>query len=352
MMWKKKLELSSIVILLIAIVVVTSITPLQEYYRGEKRDWRSVAQYLEIGTQADDIIVIEPGYFTLSFSYYFKNPKNITIKLLYEGLSTLENIYHRNSSIWLVTLPFPETAEIIDWAGPKSLWTKMFGGGLRVYFISHFPHIRFKAAVFTDTASSKYYISRWNTTLASVGISTTIFDHTTILSKVDLLEFDLDLFVDMKRPLDDAERLYLKESISNGATVVVSGLSPYWIAGGTTDLTSISKWFGATVFSEAPHEARWKVKFTKRAAEVTRDLDLSGEYAFYTSFDWSTPTATLAQSESVVYAYRVNDEAATIFSHEFGNGTVAFNGVRFGFDSPDADVSQRFLQTLIQSLIE
>lgn len=349
---KEALYLSSIAVLLIVTVLgVISITPLLEYYRGEKQDWRAVAQYLEIETQADDVIVIEPNYFAGDFSYYFNNPKNITIKLIYGSVSTLENIYHRNSRIWFVTSSSQKIAEIIDWADQNSFWVKRFGGGLRTYFMSRSPLVRFKAAVFTNTDLSKSYISWWNATLASVGASTIIFDDTTILSNVDLQEFDLVLFVDIKRALDDTERLYLQESIRNGTTVVVSGISPHWIAGGTTDLTSISTWLGATVFSEAPREARWKVKFTERAAEVTGDLDLSGEYAFYTSSDWSTPTATLAQSDSVVYAYRVNDGAATIFSHEFGNGTVVFNGVRFGFSSLDADVYVRFLQALIQSVI-
>ena len=349
---KKNLNISLIAPLLIVIVLgVTSVGPLLQYYRGEKRDWRAVAQYLEIETQANDVIVIEPSYLRLPFSYYFKNQKNITVKSTYGSVSTLENIYHRNSRIWFVTSPSKKIAEVIDWVDQNSLWSKRFGGGLRTYFISRSPLMQFKAAVFTNTDLSKSYISWWNTTLASVGASTTIFDDTTILSNVDLSEFDLVLFVDIKRPLDDTERLYLQESIRNGATVVVSGLSPYWIAGGTTDLTSISTWFGATVFSEAPREARWKVKFTEPATEVMGDLDLNAEYAFYTNSDWSTPTATLAQSDSVVYAYRVNDEAATVFSHEFGNGTVVFNGVRFGFASPDADVSQRFLQALIQSVI-
>lgn len=349
--WKKKLR-SRVIAFVVIALGVTSVIPLREYYSEEKRDWRSIAQYLESETQVDDIIVLEHAYFALPFLYYFKNLKNITIQFPYGEVSNLKNIYRRNSRMWLVTLPSQNTIEITNWADQHSFWAKRFGGGLRVDFISPSPPVHYKAAVFTNTALTKSYISWWNTALASVGISTTIFDDATILSNVDLLEFDVVFFVDTKRPLDGAERLYLQESIRNGATVVVSGLSPYWIAGGTTYLNSISTWFGATVFSEAPREARWKVKFTERAAEVMRDLDLSGEYAFYTSSDWSTPTATLAQSESVVYAYRADDEAATIFSHEFGNGTVVFNGIRFGFWSADAEVSQPFLQALFQSLVE
>jgi len=100
---KKKLNISLIALLLIVIVLgVTSVGSLQQYYGGEKRDWRAVAQYLEIETQANDVIVIEPSYFTLPFSYYFKNPKNITVKSTYGSVSTLEKIYDRNSRIWLV----------------------------------------------------------------------------------------------------------------------------------------------------------------------------------------------------------------------------------------------------------
>lgn len=349
---KKTRNISLIALLLIVIVLgVTSVEPLLQYYRREKQDWRAVAQYLETETQANDVIVIDPRYLRSPFLYYFNNQKNISVELTQGSVSKLENIYHRNSRTWFVTSPSKKIAEVIDWADRNSLWLKKFDGGLRVYFVSQRPPTQFKAAIFTNLAMSQSYISWWETALASAGASTTTFDDAIKMSSVNMSEFDLVVFIDIKRPLDDAERRYLEESLRNGLTIIVSGLSPYWLAGGTTDLTPISPWFGATVFSEAPSKEKWGTRFTTDATEIMEDLDISREYAFYTELDWSTPTATITKPESVIYAYRENDGKATLFTHDFGNGTVIFTGVRYGFWSLDADVFQRFLQALIQSVI-
>jgi len=287
----------------------------------------------------------------LPFSYYFNVGKNTSIKWIHGDLSALEAIYDRNSKVWFVARPTSRIADVIDWVDRNSLWAKKFSGGLRVYFISQRPPTQFKASIFTNLALSQSYISFWETTLASVGVSATVFNDATNLLSVNMSEFDIIAFVDIKRSLNDTERLYLEESLRNGLTVIVSGLSPYWLAGGTTDLTPISTWFGANIFSEAPREEKWKIRFTSDATSIREDVDLNREYSFYTDLDWSTPTATLNQYESVVYAYRVNDGGATIFSHEFGNGSLIFNGVRYGFWSPDAEIFQRFLQAVIQSVI-
>jgi len=210
--------------------------------------------------------------------------------------------------------------------------------------------VSFKAAIFGHLEWG--FHASWETTLALIGASTSTFDDTTIISNIDFSEFHIVIFADFVRPLDDAERLHLEEAVENGLTVIVSGLSPYFLAGGTTNLTRISSWFGASVFSEAPREARWKVGFTENATEILKDLDLNREYEFYKDKDWSTPTGCLVEPESVIYAYRVKDQAATIFSHKFGKGISIFNGPRHGFGSPDAQTFELFLRALILSALE
>jgi len=180
-----------------------------------------------------------------------------------------------------------------------------------------------------------------------IGGSVESFDDTTIISNVDLSEFDVIVFTDFLRSLNDTERAFLETAVQDGLTVIISGLSPYYLAGGTTNLTRISPWFGASVFSEAPKLERWKTKFTEEATQIMEELVLDREYAFYTAADWSTPTGALVEAESVVYAYRANDQLATIFGHNFGEGTSIFVGPRFGFESSDATIFRTFLQSLI-----
>jgi len=339
------------ILFIVAVFLGSSITPLWGYYNEEKRDWRSVATYLEAKSQVDDVIVVDPSYFMLPFSYYFNNPKNVSVQMTHGSVSALETIYYRNSKVWFVTLPSQRMTEMIEWLNQHSLWEKTFEGDLRVYFISQLPPAQSEAAIFTNLAVSQSYISWWETILTSAGVSTTTFGDAIKISSVNLSEFDLVVFIDIKRPFDEGERDYLQESIDNGMTVIISGLSPYWIAGGKTDLASISEWFGATVFSEASSKEKWGTRFTADATEIMESLDVSREYAFYTESDWSTPTATAAEPESVVYAYRENDEKSTIFVHNFGKGTIIFNGVRYGFWSPDADVFQQFFRDLVRSII-
>ncbi len=208
----------------------------------------------------------------------------------------------------------------------------------------------FKAAVFGHLEWEAHV--PWKTTLASMDASTKTFDDTTIISNVDISEFDVVVFADFLRPIDDAERLYLDESIQNGLTVIISGLSPENLAGGTTNLTRISTWFGATFHTEAPKEDRWKVKFTENAIEIMSDVTLDREYAFYKDSDWSTPIGAVVKPESVIYAYRVNDGAATIFLHKFGQGTSIFVGPRFGFESTDKWIFVPFIRSLILSVLD
>jgi len=335
------------VFLIATVFIGSSIAPLLGYYSEEKQDWRAVAKYLEAEIQPDDVVVVDPSYISLPFSYYFNNPKNVSVQKTYGSVSALETIYYRYGRVWFVT--HHAHTEMIEWLSQYSLWRKKFSGGLLVYFVSKPPPTQFKAAIFTNLALSQSYISWWETILASAGVSTTTFDDSIKISSINMSEFDLVAFIDIKRPLDEGEMAYLQESIDNGLIVIVSGLSPYWLAGGKTDLASISEWFGGTIFSEAPSTEKWGTRFTIDATEIMETLDISKEYAFYTESDWSTPTAIITKSESIIYAYRENDGKATLFTHDFGNGTVIFNGVRYGFFSPDVGVFQQFFLDLVLS---
>ena len=217
-----------------------------------------------------------------------------------------------------------------------------------VYYIQ--TETTFKTAIF---ATSQWAAATpWKPTLAAIGASTTDFEDSTSLLNINFTDYDIVIFADFSRPLNDTERIHLEESIENGLTVIVSGLSPAYLASGTSNLTEISSWFGATLFTEAPKEERWKTKFTENAIDIMDELDLERQYEFYTDSDWSTPTGCVTGLDAVVYAHRQNDMAATIFSHGYGNGTSVFIGPRFGFDSTDAETFNTFLRSLILSLFE
>ena len=239
---------------------------------------------------------------------------------------------------------------------PKSRWTQTPSqlvlvqeekGTYGLFWIQ--TELWFKAAIFGTTQWGSHV--PWEHTIPLIGGSTKSFNDTTIISNVNLSEFDVVVFSDFLRPLNDTERTFLETAIRDGLTVIISGLSPYYLAGGTTNLTRISPWFGATLFSEAPKQERWKTKFTEDATQIMKELVLDREYAFYTASDYSTPTGALAKAESVVYAYRVNDQLATIFAYNFGEGTSIFVGPRSGFGSPDAAIFRTFLQSLIVNYI-
>lgn len=209
---------------------------------------------------------------------------------------------------------------------------------------------RFKAAVFGHLEWDTHV--PWETTLASMDASIETFADTTVISDVDLSDFDVVVFADFLRPVDDSERSYLEDSVQNGLVVIVSGISPENLAGGTSNLTRIATWFGATFHTEAPKEDRWKVKFTENATQILSNLDLNREYEFYTGSDWSTPVGALVKPESVVFAYRVDDGAPTIFLHLFGEGTSIFVGPRFGFESADKITFVSLVRLLILSALD
>ena len=341
--------------LILIVFSYSSIPTLLGYYnRPEDENWRGVAQYLEREWQPNDLILLQPDWNRGTFLYYYHtNPSDSVLTPTSLSLAEIEGISKYNR-VWFVyphnyRRTFDRDKEIWYWLRQNS--DAVFNpGGIDVFFLSPEEHPLFRASVFLGSRA-KYAVSIWTSTLLSMSASIRIFNETTLISSSILSEFDTAFFIDFGRALSDLERKNIEESIKEGLIVILIGLSPYYLAGGSYDLTSISSWFGATHFSEAPKEARWKVKFTGNATEIMKNIDLDHEYEFYTSSDWSTPTGCTVNPHSVVYAYRVNDQAGAIFSLKFGNGTSIFNGARYGWNSKDAETWRLFLQALVQSVI-
>jgi hypothetical protein len=207
-----------------------------------------------------------------------------------------------------------------------------------VYIIQ--PEIWFDVAILGN-------VEPWNSFLEVAGGSIETFNENTFLHDLDFSQFDLVVFNDFRRSIEDIERRHLENAIEKGLTVVNSGLSPYFLAGGTVNLTQIQSWFGASAFSEAPKLEKWSVKFTEDAISILNGIDIEHEYSFYTDLNWSTPIGVSADLDSVVYAYRPEDNLATIISNKFGSGKSIFVGPRFGFYSSDSTTFWSFMQSLI-----
>lgn len=354
----KKSKISLIVLLIILTVICgLSVPQLLAYYSThDQGNWKAVAAYLEIKSQPNDIIIVEPAFTERNFLYYYTNFKNNPVYSVGKlSLTELENLCRKNR-VWFVYAyihreRFDENGEIWNWLCHHDIYEerKSFEGIYLFFLPTEGREAWLKVGIFRDSKDQSKYLS-WTHTIISMGASISIFNETAVISSVDISEFDVVVFVAFKRPLNKLERLHIEESIQNGLSVAVSGISPYYLAGGTNNLTRISSWFGATNFSEAPKEARWKVKFTENVKSVMTDLDLDREYEFYKDFDWSTPYGCIVEPESVIYAYSVGDGSAVIFSHKFGKGTSIFIGPRYGFGSPDAEIFIAFLQALIRSL--
>ena len=351
----KTFAVLGILLLAIASYVPAYVFTFEHFDQTSKRPFVEAAEYLGSIGSKDGVFTTHPD---LLAKYYdgaiFKLPERGGFELI------LEEAQRKGVKYVLVESTSVTSLELIHLyyksIYPGSTWTKippefvLVQAQRSVYGIfSVQTEVWFKAAILGTAEWAS--VAPWESSLALMGGATTSFDDSTSLLSLDLSEFDVVAFSDFRRVLNDAERQHLETAIGEGLTVIVSGLSPAYLAGGTTNLTRISSWFGATGFSEAPKQERWNVKFTEDATGIVSELDLGREYSFYTDSDWSTPTGVLVEPESVVYAYRVDDQLATIFAHNFGEGISIFVGPRFGFESSDATIFRTFLQSLIGTYI-
>ena len=75
-----------------------------------------------------------------------------------------------------------------------------------------------------------------------------------------------------------------------------------------TNLKTNGYWVGATNFAEAPKDAKWNIRFTESAMNITTEIDIDKNYALYTSSLYPSPTGlTEIGTDVVVYATRVED---------------------------------------------
>ncbi|UCE29728.1 MAG: glycosyltransferase family 39 protein [Candidatus Bathyarchaeota archaeon] len=167
-------------------------------------------------------------------------------------------------------------------------------------------------------------------------------DFTTYLSE----DYKLIVLTELKRTLTSNEMNILRQRVASGTILIVNGLSPAYM-----DLENSGDWIGAANFVEAPRDAKWSIRFTESATNVTTDIDTSSDYALYTSSPYSSPTGlTGIKTDVVVYATRRDDGAAVIFAKPYGNGTVIFSGVRPGYapSAKDYGIYIKFIEALLE----
>jgi len=137
-------------------------------------------------------------------------------------------------------------------------------------------------------------------------------------------DYRLIVLTEIRRALTDLELNILRQQVESGVILIVNGLSPAHM-----NLKTNGYWIGATDFVEAPRDAKWSIKFTESATNITTGIELWKSYALYTSRLYSSPTGlTGIQEEVVVYASRVEDGAVAIYAKPYVDGAVIFSGVR------------------------
>ena len=341
-------------ILIIILVIAVSFPSIQSFYYKKIEDWKGISQYLVEHSRSGDVIVIEPDWQRMNLLHYYDpNLKNTMIRTIDANLTELEDIVSKNERVWVVYGESPWSVgnlEIGNWLHSRYGLGERFLGKYEndLYLIQ--PTL-FKVAIFHNLEWSPE--TPWMSLLGIMGASINTFNDTTLITNVNFTEFDIVVFADILRPLSKSERTHLQESIKNGSIVIISGVSPEYLSGGTTDLPTISSWFGATVYIGPSNREleNWKVKFTDKATNVM-DLNLEDEYIFYTDEAWSRPIGCYVPNEEYVYAYRKDDKAATIFLHEFGDGISIYIGPRLEADySPDIYIFRTFVESLIRSVL-
>jgi hypothetical protein len=159
-------------------------------------------------------------------------------------------------------------------------------------------------------------------------------------------DYKLIVLTEIQRSLTDNELNILQQKVANGAVLILNGLSPAYIK-----LESNGDWIGGTNFVEAPTEARWDIQFTQNALNVSTEIDLNKSYALYSSSNYSSPTGLSVIGEDVVvYATRVEDDAAAIFAKPYLDGTIIFTGIRpsYATSAKDYVAYIDFVETLLE----
>jgi len=166
------------------------------------------------------------------------------------------------------------------------------------------------------------------------------------LSQYFSSDYKLIVLTEVKRALTNVELDILRQKVESGVILIVNGISPAYM-----DLKSNGYWVGATNFVEAPKDAKWNIKFTESAMNITTEIDIDKNHALYTSSFYSSPTGlTQIGTDVVVYATRVEDGAAAIYAKPYVDGVVVFSGVRPSYAVTANDYTTYII--FIQSLLE
>jgi hypothetical protein len=173
----------------------------------------------------------------------------------------------------------------------------------------------------------------------------------TIKDEIDLSshfteDYDLIVVTDIQRILTDNELDALRQKVASGVILIVNGLSPAFMK-----LKTYGYWIGGAEFVEAPKEAKLDIRFNENAQIVSSDIDIDNNYAFYSNANYSSPTGlTELDHEVIVYATRIEDEAAAIYAKPYLQGTIIFSGIRpyYVTSAKDYVSYNKFIETLIE----
>lgn len=159
-------------------------------------------------------------------------------------------------------------------------------------------------------------------------------------------EYKLIVLAEIKRSLTDVELNILRQKVASGVILIVNGLSPAYM-----NLEDNGYWIGAKDFVEAPKDAKWNIRFTESAMNITSEIELDKNYALYTSSLYSSPTGlTGIEEDVVVYASRVEDGAVAIYAKPYVDGAVIFSGVRpsYATAAEHYDTYINFVESLLE----
>lgn len=160
-------------------------------------------------------------------------------------------------------------------------------------------------------------------------------------------DFSLIVLADVNRHLGLDELNALQEKVANGTILLVSGLSPFYM-----NSSENREWLGGSEFVEAPKEAKWDIAFTADAIDILDEIFLNKSYALHTQSSYSSPTGCKEiESDTIVYARRIQDDAVAIYAKPYFDGSVIFCGIRQGYASAaeDYDIYTKFLENLLET---